>query len=113
MRSTSPQRCHHRRVFNPTPHPSSRSTGAAHDGRWSFASGCEHADVLFGNGVEGIDNGMPQPGGAVHPGDVTIEDTWSVSGLCGTGSHHIRVDGIVVPAERTYAPMVASPTPAR
>jgi alkylation response protein AidB-like acyl-CoA dehydrogenase len=38
-----------------------------------------------------------------------IEDTWSVSGLCGTGSHHFHVDGTVVPAERTYAPMNGEP----
>ena len=43
------------------------------------------------------------------PVDVAIEDTWSVSGLCGTGSHHFRVDHAVVPAERTYTPMNGEP----
>ena len=97
-------------VFNPTASIVPVDGGYRVDGRWSFASGCEHADVIFGNGVEGIVNGMPQLRGAVFaPDDVTIEDTWSVSGLCGTGSHHIHVDGAIVPAERTYDPMGGEP----
>jgi len=97
-------------VFNPTASISRVDGGYRVDGRWSFASGCEHADVIFGNGVEGIVDGMPQLRGAVFaPGDITIEDTWSVSGLCGTGSHHFHVDGAVVPAERTYEPMGGEP----
>ena len=97
-------------VFNPTGSITPVDGGYQVTGRWSFASGCEHADVIFGNGVEGIVDGMPQLRGAVFaPGDVTIEDTWSVSGLCGTGSHHFHVDDIVVPAERTYDPMGGEP----
>ncbi len=97
-------------VFNPTASIVPVDGCYRVDGRWSFASGCEHADVIFGNGVEGIVNGMPQLRGAVFtPDEVTIEDTWSVSGLCGTGSHHIHVDGAVLPAERTYDPMGGEP----
>jgi indole-3-acetate monooxygenase len=97
-------------VFNPTASITPADGGYQVNGRWSFASGCEHADVIFGNGVEAIVDGMPQLRGAVFaPGDVTIEDTWSVSGLCGTGSHHIRVDGAIVPAARTYDPMGGEP----
>jgi alkylation response protein AidB-like acyl-CoA dehydrogenase len=97
-------------VFNPTASISQVDGGYRVTGRWSFASGCEHADVIFGNAVEGVVDGMPQLRGAVFaPGDVVIEDTWSVSGLCGTGSHHIRADGVVVPAERTYTPMQGEP----
>ena len=97
-------------VFNPTASITPVDGGYQVTGRWSFASGCEHADVIFGNGVEGIVDGMPQLRGAVFaPDDVTIEDTWSVSGLCGTGSHHIHVDGAIVPAERTYDPMGGEP----
>lgn len=97
-------------VFNPTASIIPVDGGYQVSGRWSFASGCEHADVIFGNGVEGIVNGMPQLRGAVFaPDDVTIEDTWSVSGLCGTGSHHFHVDGAIVPTERTYDPMGGEP----
>ena len=81
------------------------------NGRWSFVSGCEHADVTFGNCVEGIVDGMPQLRGAVFaPSEVTIEDTWSVSGLCGTGSHHVHADGVVVPPERTFVPLGGEPS---
>ena len=98
-------------VFNPTGSVAAVDGGYEFTGRWSFASGCEHADVLFGNAVEGVVDGAPQIRGAVFaPHDVAIEDTWSVSGLCGTGSHHFRVDGAVVPVERTYAPMSGEPS---
>ena len=79
-------------------------------GRWSFASGCEHADWLFGNCIEGVVDGVPQMRMAVlAPEQVVIEDTWTVSGLCGTGSHHFRADSIVVPAERTWRPLTDPP----
>ena len=97
-------------VFNPTGSIAPVDGGYQVSGRWSFASGCQHADVFFGNAIEGVVDGMPQLRGAVFaPVDVVIEDTWSVSGLCGTGSHHFHVDGAVVPAERTYAPMDGEP----
>ena len=34
-----------------------------------------------------------------------IEDTWHVSGLCGTGSHHFHVDNVLVAPERTHPPL--------
>ena len=82
-------------------------------GRWGFASGCEHADLLYGNCIDAGDGGGGPVGGGpppmriavFAPDQVTIEDTWRVSGLRGTGSHHIVVDDVVVPAERTYPVM--------
>ena len=38
-----------------------------------------------------------------------IEDTWTVVGLSGTGSHHFHVDGVDIPAERTCVPMSEDP----
>jgi len=78
-------------------------------GRWGFASGCEHADWLLGNCMEIVD-GAPQPRIAVFaPDQVVIEDTWTVSGMSGTGSHHFRVEDVVVPADRTIPLMTAEP----
>jgi alkylation response protein AidB-like acyl-CoA dehydrogenase len=43
------------------------------------------------------------------PDQVTIEDTWRVAGLCGTGSHDVRVDGLRLPVEWTVRPMADPP----
>jgi alkylation response protein AidB-like acyl-CoA dehydrogenase len=69
-------------------------------GRWPFASGCQHADVIF-SGVVVTKDGAPVPGRTpglpmirhivLDAGDWTIEDTWRVAGLKGTGSHHIAL----------------------
>jgi len=80
-------------------------------GRWSFASGCQHSDWLFGNCVV-TENGKPRPG--LIPGNpearammfappkAQIIDTWSVNGLRGTGSHDIAVENLVVPADDSF-----------
>lgn len=76
------------------------------DGRWGFVSGCEHADWLFGNCIDGSVDGEPQMRITVfRPDEVVIEDTWNVLGMRGTGSHHVHVDGLFVPAERTFGLM--------
>jgi alkylation response protein AidB-like acyl-CoA dehydrogenase len=79
-------------------------------GRWAFASGCMHADWMFGMGVVTA-NGKPVsgPNGAGGPplmrgmmlpaGAWRIEDTWNVAGLEGTGSHHISLTNALVPAD--------------
>lgn len=81
-------------------------------GRWPFASGCSHADVLMGGFIV-TENGKPRqrPGGgpemrvAFVPGaQVSIVDTWRVAGLAGTGSHDIEMTDVMVSAERTAAP---------
>lgn len=99
--------------------PSGRAAGAEGgylvSGRWAFASGCEHADWIYGTCVEGVVDGVPQLRTAVFaPEQVQIEDTWAVSGLCGTGSHHFRVEQVVVPPEWTvdralYEPCLDTP----
>ena len=35
--------------------------------------------------------------------DVEIVDTWTVSGLCGTGSHDFTIEGVFVPDDRTFS----------
>jgi indole-3-acetate monooxygenase len=76
------------------------------NGRWPFASGCQHADWLFalcvmkkdGKPLPGAAEGMPMLRGCVLPASAwRIEDTWHVSGLKGTGSHHIVLEDAAVP----------------
>ena len=96
-------------VFNPSGSITPESGGYRVRGRWAFASGCEHASWLFANAVEGMADGVPMLRGALFaPSEVEIEDTWHASGLRGTGSQHFHAD-VVVPAERTYRPMVDEP----
>jgi indole-3-acetate monooxygenase len=82
-------------------------------GRWAFVSGCQHCDWIYGNCIEeGAtgNGGMPPLRIALfRAGDVEIEDTWSVSGLCGTGSHDVVADDVFVPTERTFALLSAEP----
>jgi indole-3-acetate monooxygenase len=109
-------------VFNPTGSAVPTPGGYQVNGRWAFASGCEHADWLYGNCID-TSSGEPALRLAVfRPDEVEIEDTWSVSGLRGSGSHHFRANDVVVPAERTAlifadppcvdSPMVRIPVPA-
>jgi indole-3-acetate monooxygenase len=79
-------------------------------GRWGFASGCQHADWLFGNCVV-LREGQPLPGPAegvprmrgmlLRSDEVRILDTWNVLGLKGTGSHDIEVQDVFCPEENT------------
>lgn len=76
------------------------------NGRWPFASGCQHADWMVGfcvmtDGGRRIlgEGGRPLVRGVVLPArDWQIEDTWHAAGLKGTGSHHIVLKDVVVPA---------------
>ncbi|WP_020653894.1 acyl-CoA dehydrogenase family protein [Massilia niastensis] len=74
------------------------------NGTWKFASGCKGADLL---GV-GIGTGSPgQPGGkprtaVLQPSKVEIVDNWDVMGLCGTGSHDLKVSSQFVDDDWTF-----------
>jgi alkylation response protein AidB-like acyl-CoA dehydrogenase len=97
-------------VFSPSGSITAVEEGYRVTGRWSFASGCEHAEWLFGNNVETIDDGSPRLRIAVFsPDQVCIEDTWNVSGLSGTGSQHFHVANVLVPCDRTLVPLVDEP----
>lgn len=97
-------------VFNPTGTAVAVAGGYRVSGRWAFASGCEHADWIYGTCMEEVDGEPHLRTVLFSPGEVTIEDTWHVSGLSGTGSHHFRADDVFVAAERTSRPFVDEPT---
>lgn len=91
------------------------------NGRWPFASGCHNATWLFAGFVATQDgkpvltaSGKPLVRHAVLPAaEWTIEDTWYVAGLKGTGSNHIRLNDVFVPEFSTFGygdtPAVAGP----
>ena len=80
-------------------------------GRWAFASGSPHADWIWG-GVKIMKDGAQLPGPVPGTGlerlvilpasEWTIEDTWHVSGLKGTGSHHTSLRDQFVPEEHCF-----------
>jgi alkylation response protein AidB-like acyl-CoA dehydrogenase len=92
-------------AINPAGQISGHRRGYRVTGRWGFVTGCEHADWLWGDCVEGTVDGVPQLRGAVFsPSEVVIEDTWTVSGLAGSGSHHFHVTEVDVSADMTFRP---------
>jgi alkylation response protein AidB-like acyl-CoA dehydrogenase len=71
-------------------------------GHWRFASGCKGADLLgVGIGVGDSASGKPRTA-VLRPGQVEIVENWDVVGMQGTGSHDLKVDGVVVPEEWTF-----------
>jgi alkylation response protein AidB-like acyl-CoA dehydrogenase len=81
------------------------------NGRWPFASGCEHCTVLMGGCVI-VEGGKPKldANGVAQsrmllflPSQATIHDTWDVAGLRGTGSHDIEIKELAVPASRSVS----------
>ena len=78
-------------------------------GRWPFGSGALNAGWI-GGGCFILENGEQRLGKTGMPehhimmferSQVEIEDTWHVSGLCGTGSHHFNVKETFVPEGRS------------
>jgi alkylation response protein AidB-like acyl-CoA dehydrogenase len=82
-------------------------------GRWPFASGCQHADWIFaaavlmadGEPLLRADGSSPVVRFFWLPAyKWTIEDTWHVAGLKGTGSCHIVLNDVQVLEEHSFDP---------
>jgi alkylation response protein AidB-like acyl-CoA dehydrogenase len=81
------------------------------DGKWGFASGCEHADWLYVWCVETGDdgpaagsNGAPKVRMVVHPARAfAVLDTWDVVGMRASGSHHVALEDAFVADPFTLA----------
>ncbi|HEX2172952.1 MAG TPA: acyl-CoA dehydrogenase family protein [Dehalococcoidia bacterium] len=82
-------------------------------GRWAFASGCQHS-AWFGGMCLVIDGDTPRRNPAGQPEtrfcfmpaeQVAILDTWTTTGLRGSGSHDFEVRDVFVPEGRTYDPV--------
>jgi alkylation response protein AidB-like acyl-CoA dehydrogenase len=89
-------------------------------GHWSYGSGIRHSTWVLGNcvvhdrdGPRRGSNGAPEIRLAIfRTSAVEVIDTWSVSGLRGTGSHDYRVADLFVPEDHTinYSAPVAVQT---
>jgi indole-3-acetate monooxygenase len=83
-----------------------RDGGYVVSGRWPYASGCQHTAWIFtmcnvfeGDQMRTTEGGGPEVRTVFVPTpQVTILDTWEVSGLAGTGSHDVVIDQVFVPA---------------
>ena len=73
------------------------------NGRWAFASGCDHAQwFLLGSMTKGA--AEPEARMFLIPrSEVEIIDDWDVIGLCGTGSKSLVVKDAAVPAHRSVS----------
>lgn len=89
-------------AFAPTGKAEPVTGGYRLTGRWSFASGCDHASWIYLGGFITRDSGQPPEGAffLLPIGDVEIIDTWFVNGLAGTGSKDIEAHDAFVPAHR-------------
>lgn len=87
-------------------------------GRWQWGSGSRNARTIMGGAFIMDDDGKPLMSGEGVPEnrmmifnreDVIFHDTWTVAGLCGTGSTDFEVADLFVPATR--APSLISDKP--
>ncbi|HET7889739.1 MAG TPA: acyl-CoA dehydrogenase family protein [Bradyrhizobium sp.] len=85
-------------------------------GRWSFASGCDNAQWALCAALVPTETGDGRLAPAfllVPASQYTVDDTWNVVGLAGTGSKTLVLTDVLVPAHRvlTFAATTSGQTP--
>ena len=104
-------------VFAPRGRAERSDGGFLVSGRWSFVSGIQHSSWMMGgcivyDGAEPVllASGAPDIRLMAMPAEaLEVIDTWSVSGLRGTGSHDVAVSGEHVPSERSVSLLTDRP----
>jgi alkylation response protein AidB-like acyl-CoA dehydrogenase len=89
----------------------SEAGGYRLSGRWPYASGCQQsqwflAGCLVGDGehAQRDASGAPVMRIAILPrADWRIDECWNTTGMRGTGSHDVVIDGAFVPEYRTFS----------
>ena len=88
-------------VFAPTGTAEVVDGGYRVTGKWGYASGCLHSQwALVGIPIEKNGNLVDQGMVLIPMTDLTIEDTWYVTGMKGTGSNTLVANDVFVPAHR-------------
>lgn len=83
--------------------------GVVVSGDWSYASGSLHCDWVGALIPKGPDSDEQVTHLVLMPaGDVTVQDTWHVTGMRGTGSNTVVADRVFIPRHRVtpYSPIV-------
>lgn len=70
-------------------------------GRSPFSSGVNHSSWVFVSGMVEGDGGPSWRFFLIPPGEYSVQDTWNVAGMRGTGSNTIVTEGVLVPAHHT------------
>ncbi|MGE3074708.1 MAG: acyl-CoA dehydrogenase family protein [Dehalococcoidia bacterium] len=105
-------------VANPTGFATPVEGGYTVTGRWTFASGSTHS-ALFAlgclvpgeNGPRMANERTPEVRVVVMPSsEASVVDTWTTTGVRGSGSHDIAVENVFVPECNTFTLMPARMT---
>ncbi len=104
-------------VFAPRGRAEPDSSGYRVTGRWPFSSGVRHSAWMLGgcvvherSGPRLLPSGAPDVHLLVWPrAELEIVETWSVTGLRGTGSHDMQLDGMLVPSALAVSLFTGAP----
>jgi alkylation response protein AidB-like acyl-CoA dehydrogenase len=94
-----------------TPARADRVEGGYHiGGQWPFASGIKHADVVmaacivFENGAPATNGNAPIMRLMLAPASsFEVLDTWTTTGMRGTGSYDFRTASLFIPEEHSFS----------
>jgi len=104
-------------VFAPRGEAAAGQDAYAVTGRWPFSSGVTHSAWMLG-GCTVTDDGKPRLMASGAPDvhvlvfardQLRIDETWSVTGLRGTGSHDMVLEKAAVPLERSVSLLTGEP----
>lgn len=104
-------------IFAPMGRATQVEGGYKLSGRWPFASGCQNSHWRMGGALV-MEDGAPRMLAEGVPEirsmfflseDSQMHDTWTVSGMCGTGSHDISVEDVFVPSHRSVCMLEQAP----
>jgi alkylation response protein AidB-like acyl-CoA dehydrogenase len=87
-------------MLSPTGRASIVPGGYRLDGRWQWATGIVHGEWVIAGALVTVDEVIRPMFFALPRDEVTVEDTWYVDGMCGTGSHDVVISDRFVPDDQ-------------